>query len=86
MTHLGYQIPNFTYPGVDSAGLFDKVAAQATTIAAQAARIEKARKLIGAWNIASMTSGGTTDWTHMQSASKALLSTPPAGSKENDNG
>ena len=29
MTRLGYQIPNFTYPGVDSAGLFDKVAAQA---------------------------------------------------------
>ena len=29
MTRLGYQIPNFTYPGVDSAGLFDRVAAQA---------------------------------------------------------
>lgn len=29
MTRLGYQIPNFTYPGVDSAGLFDKVALQA---------------------------------------------------------
>jgi len=29
VTRLGYQIPNFTYPGVDSAGLFDKVAAQA---------------------------------------------------------
>lgn len=29
MTRLGYQIPNFTYPGVDSAGLFDAVAAQA---------------------------------------------------------
>src|SRR6476469_9973901 len=29
MTRLGYQIPNFTYPGVDSAGLFDVVAAQA---------------------------------------------------------
>jgi F420-dependent oxidoreductase-like protein len=29
MTRLGYQIPNFTYPGVGSAGLFDKVAAQA---------------------------------------------------------
>ncbi len=29
MTRLGYQIPNFTYPGVDPAGLFDKVAAQA---------------------------------------------------------
>ena len=29
MTRLGYQIPNFTYPGVSSAGLFDKVAAQA---------------------------------------------------------
>ncbi len=30
MTRLGYQIPNFTYPGVDSAGLFAAVAAQAT--------------------------------------------------------
>jgi F420-dependent oxidoreductase-like protein len=29
MTRLGYQIPNFTYPGVGSAGLFDMVAAQA---------------------------------------------------------
>ena len=29
MTRLGYQIPNFTYPGVDSNGLFDKVALQA---------------------------------------------------------
>ena len=29
MTRLGYQIPNFTYPGVDQAGLFDAVAAQA---------------------------------------------------------
>ncbi len=29
MTRLGYQIPNFTYPGVDSAGLFEAVAAQA---------------------------------------------------------
>src|SRR5689334_12016550 len=29
MTRLGYQIPNFTYPGVDPAGLFDVVAAQA---------------------------------------------------------
>ncbi len=29
MTRLGYQIPNFTYPGVGSAGLFDAVAAQA---------------------------------------------------------
>ena len=29
MTRLGYQIPNFTYPGVDSAGIFDIVAAQA---------------------------------------------------------
>ena len=25
MTRLGYQIPNFTYPGVDTAGLFDVV-------------------------------------------------------------
>jgi len=23
MTRLGYQIPNFTYPGRDSAGIFD---------------------------------------------------------------
>ncbi len=29
MTKLGYQIPNFTYPGVDSAGLFDVVRQQA---------------------------------------------------------
>jgi F420-dependent oxidoreductase-like protein len=29
MTRLGYQIPNFTYPGVDTAGLFDVVAMQA---------------------------------------------------------
>ncbi len=29
MTKLGYQIPNFTYPGVDSHGLFDVVAMQA---------------------------------------------------------
>ncbi|MGZ4711961.1 MAG: LLM class F420-dependent oxidoreductase [Acidimicrobiia bacterium] len=29
MTRLGYQIPNFTYPDVDSRGLFDVVAAQA---------------------------------------------------------
>ncbi len=29
MTRLGYQIPNFTYPDVDSAGLFEVVAAQA---------------------------------------------------------
>ena len=29
MTRLGYQIPNFTYPGVDQSGLFDAVAAQA---------------------------------------------------------
>ena len=29
MTTLGYQIPNFTYPGVDQSGLFDAVAAQA---------------------------------------------------------
>lgn len=29
MTRLGYQIPNFTYPGVESAGLFDVVAMQA---------------------------------------------------------
>ncbi|MCU1358194.1 MAG: class F420-dependent oxidoreductase [Acidimicrobiales bacterium] len=29
MTRLGYQIPNFTYPDTDSAGLFDTVARQA---------------------------------------------------------
>jgi F420-dependent oxidoreductase-like protein len=29
MTRLGYQIPNFTYPGVESAGIFDVVAMQA---------------------------------------------------------
>ncbi|HUI49614.1 MAG TPA: LLM class F420-dependent oxidoreductase [Acidimicrobiia bacterium] len=29
MTRLGYQIPNFNYPGVDAAGLFERVAAQA---------------------------------------------------------
>jgi F420-dependent oxidoreductase-like protein len=29
MTRLGYQIPNFTYPGVAPAALFDTVAAQA---------------------------------------------------------
>ncbi len=29
MTRLGYQIPNFTYPGVDNAQLFDRVVAQA---------------------------------------------------------
>ena len=30
MTRLGYQIPNFTYPGVGPDGLFDAIAAQAT--------------------------------------------------------
>ncbi len=29
MTRLGYQIPNFNYPGVDPSGLFEAVAAQA---------------------------------------------------------
>jgi F420-dependent oxidoreductase-like protein len=29
MTKLGYQIPNFTYPGVEATGLFDAIAAQA---------------------------------------------------------
>ena len=29
MTRLGYQIPNFTYPGVDNTQLFDRVVAQA---------------------------------------------------------
>jgi F420-dependent oxidoreductase-like protein len=30
MTRLGYQIPNFNYPDTDAAGLFEKVAAQAS--------------------------------------------------------
>lgn len=29
MTRLGYQIPNFTYPGVSAAGLFEAIARQA---------------------------------------------------------
>ncbi|MGB2700150.1 MAG: LLM class flavin-dependent oxidoreductase [Candidatus Phosphoribacter baldrii] len=29
MTRLGYQIPNFTYPGVTSAGLYEVIARQA---------------------------------------------------------
>ena len=29
MTKVGYQIPNFTYPGVEASGLFDAIAAQA---------------------------------------------------------
>ncbi len=29
MTRLGYQIPNFTYPGVDNTSVFERVAAQA---------------------------------------------------------
>jgi len=29
MTRLGYQIPNFNYPGTAPAGLFDLVVAQA---------------------------------------------------------
>ena len=29
MTRLGYQIPNFTYPGIGPAELFGAVAAQA---------------------------------------------------------
>ncbi|MFK8024738.1 MAG: LLM class F420-dependent oxidoreductase [Ilumatobacter sp.] len=29
MTRLGYQIPNFTYPGIDGAGIFENVVAQA---------------------------------------------------------
>ena len=29
MTRLGYQIPNFTYPGVQPADIFDHVVAQA---------------------------------------------------------
>src|SRR5688500_12915033 len=30
-TRVGYQIPNFTYPGVQPEGLFDAIAAQAVT-------------------------------------------------------
>ncbi len=39
MTRLGYQIPNFTYPGVDAADLFASVAAQAR--AAEAAGFDR---------------------------------------------
>ena len=38
MTRLGYQIPNFTYPGVDPADLFDVVATQAAGGRAQRLR------------------------------------------------
>ena len=31
MTRLGYQIPNFTYPGIDAAGLFGELVTQAQT-------------------------------------------------------
>ena len=39
MTRLGYQIPNFTYPGRDSAGIFDSVVEQAK--AAEAAGFDR---------------------------------------------
>ncbi len=39
MTRLGYQIPNFTYPGIDDANLFDTVIAQAK--AAEAAGFDR---------------------------------------------
>ena len=39
MTRLGYQIPNFTYPGVDSADTFANVIAQAQ--AAEAAGFDR---------------------------------------------
>ncbi len=39
MTRLGYQIPNFTYPGVDPAGIFGAVVAQAR--AAEAAGFDR---------------------------------------------
>ena len=39
MTRLGYQIPNFTYPGVSSDGIFDNVVAQAK--AAEAAGYDR---------------------------------------------
>ena len=39
MTRLGYQIPNFTYPGTSEAGIFDSVVAQAK--AAEAAGFDR---------------------------------------------
>lgn len=39
MTRLGYQIPNYTYPGVDAAGLFPKLIEQAQ--AAEAAGFDR---------------------------------------------
>jgi F420-dependent oxidoreductase-like protein len=39
MTRLGYQIPNFTYPGIAPADIFDNVVAQAT--AAEAAGYDR---------------------------------------------
>jgi F420-dependent oxidoreductase-like protein len=39
MTRLGYQIPNFTYPGTSEAGIFDLVVAQAK--AAEAAGFDR---------------------------------------------
>jgi len=41
MTRLGYQIPNFTYPGDDPAGIFGSVAAQGR--AAEAAGFDRVR-------------------------------------------
>ena len=38
MTRLGYQIPNFTYPGVDPADIFDHVVAQAKAAEAAGSR------------------------------------------------
>ena len=39
MTRLGYQIPNFTYPGIDAAGLFGELLKQAQ--AAEAAGFDR---------------------------------------------
>ena len=39
MTRLGYQIPNFTYPNMESEGIFDAVVAQAR--AAEAAGFDR---------------------------------------------
>jgi hypothetical protein len=44
MTRLGYQIPNFTYPGTSEAGIFDSVVAQAK--AAEAAGVGEVRDLV----------------------------------------
>lgn len=39
MTRLGYQIPNFTYPGIEGAEIFKNVVAQAR--AAEAAGFDR---------------------------------------------